>query len=296
MNKRPPFWYLLSKVQTELLYVCIAAAAIYSVSIVFKHAIPPIPLTIPTFLGTAISVILSFKLNQSYDRWWEARKIWGSIVNESRNLILQLQSFLETGNESQTRSIALRHIAWCYALARSLRDQDPLQEAAQFISDREELESYSHHRNKALALLQRNALDVAYLRQRQQLDRYSHVQLSATLANLTNCMGMAERIKATVFPITYRLFLHMIIYVFIAILTIALRDVAFYFAIPISLVIACFFFLLERTATHLQDPFANRPTDTAMTAIARTIEINVKQLIGESDVPEPCAPAGFYQN
>ncbi|WP_316809380.1 bestrophin family ion channel [Pedobacter agri] len=71
------------------------------------------PLGIPAFLGTAISVILSFKLNQSYDRWWEARKIWGSIVGDSRTFVLQLQSFLYTGNDDAILTLCFRYIAWC---------------------------------------------------------------------------------------------------------------------------------------------------------------------------------------
>ncbi|RFZ81850.1 hypothetical protein DYU05_18700 [Mucilaginibacter terrenus] len=295
LNNRPPFKYVLSKLTPEIYYVCLTSAAIYAISIAFKHAIPPVPITIPTFLGTAISIILSFKLNQSYDRWWEARKIWGSIVNDSRNLVIQLQSFVTGGNKEIIRAITYRQIAWCYALGRSLRGLDALDRLDRLV-DTNELENYKAHVNKPLALLQQNAADITELRTASHLDPFSHVQINNTQVSLTNSMGMAERIKSTVFPSTYRLFLHMIIYVFTIILTIALRDIEFYIAVPTSLIIACFFFLLERTATHLQDPFSNRPTDTAMTAIATTIEINLKQLIGEANVPEPCKPNDFYLN
>ena len=81
------------------------------------------PIAIPTFLGTAISVILSFKLSQSYDRWWEARKIWGSIFNESRNLILQLQSFVTAGNEEEIKKITCCQIAWAFSLGQTLRSR-----------------------------------------------------------------------------------------------------------------------------------------------------------------------------
>jgi len=75
---------------------------------------------------------------------------------------------------------------------------------------------------------------------------------------------------------------------------ISLRDIEGYFEIPLLLIISSAFFLLERTATHLQDPFSNKPTDTAMTAIASTIEINLKQLINEKEVPQPQQPKEFY--
>jgi putative membrane protein len=120
------------------------------------------------------------------------------------------------------------------------------------------------------------------------------VQINNTLVNFSNAMGMAERIKSTIFPTTYRLFLHFIIYVFIITLSISLRDIESYFEIPLLLIISSAFFLLEKSAKHLQDPFSNLPTDTAMTAIARTIEINIKQLINEKEIPNPQQPANFY--
>lgn len=107
-------------------------------------------------------------------------------------------------------------------------------------------------------------------------------------------MGMAERIKSTVFPQTYRLFLHFFIYMFVVILSIALTDINSFFEIPLLLVISSMFFLLEKSATHLQDPFSNEPTDTAMTTIATNIEINIKQLLGDTDVPEPLKAQSFY--
>jgi ion channel-forming bestrophin family protein len=293
LNKRVPLLYIFNKVKTELFYVLIIALCVYFITKEFIYLIPEIPYAIPTFLGTAISVILSFKLSQSYDRWWEARKIWGSIVNDSRNLVLQLQALVRKGNEQKIRTIAFRQIGWCYSLGQTLRQLNPLNGLENFISE-QDLSRIRHHKNTPLAIIQLNNQDIAELRDNNQVDSFGHVQINNTLVNLVNYMGMAERIKSTIFPVTYRLFLHMIIYLFIITLSISLRDLKSYFEIPLLLIIASFFFLLERTATHLQDPFSNKPTDTAMTAIARTIEINIKQLINETELPEPIEPAGFY--
>jgi putative membrane protein len=293
LNKRPPFKYIFSKIRSELLYVAVTALIVYYITNRFEHLIPEIPLTIPTFLGTAISVILSFKLSQSYDRWWEARKIWGSIVNDSRNLILQLQSFIAKENTATIKRIAYRQIAWCHSLGQTLRQLNSTANIDRYLNE-SDIRSLDQHSNKPLGILQLNTADLHRLRDSGHLDIFSHVQLNSTMVNLTNWMGMAERIKSTVFPVTYRLFLHMIIYVFIITLSIALRNVAGYFEIPLLLIIASFFFLLESTATHLQDPFSNKPTDTAMTAIATTIEINIKQLLNETDVPQPHQPNDYY--
>jgi len=292
LNKRPPFSYIMNKIWKELIYVSITTLVVYRITSSFAHLIPEIPLTIPTFLGTAISVILSFKLSQSYDRWWEARKIWGGIVNDSRNLVLQLQSFANN-NQEMIKRIAYRQIAWCYSLGQSLRGQDPVSHVNSYLND-QDIQVLEKHNNKPLGILKLNNTDISQLRDQSELDAFSHVQLNNTMVNLTNWMGMAERIKTTVFPVTYRLFLHMIIYVFVITLSIALRNVAGYFEIPLLLIITSFFFLLESTATYLQDPFSNKPTDTPVTAIARNIEINIKQLLDDTDVPEPHHPTDFY--
>lgn len=295
LNTRPPFSYLFNKIKLELTYVAAITMLVYFLATTFKHLIPDLPLPIPVFLGTSMSVILSFKLSQSYDRWWEARKIWGSIVNDSRNLILQLQAFIKPGNDDVIKQIAYRHMAWCYCLGQTLRGLDPLEGLARFLSPAD-IAGLERHNNKPLAILQLNNRDIAQLHADAQVDTFSNIQLNNTMVNFTNQMGMTERIKSTVFPVTYRIFLHMIIYVFIVSLTIALRHVEAYIQLPLLLIITSFFFLLERTATLLQDPFSNRPTDTAMTAIATTIEINIKQLLNEPEVPQPHQPNDFYLN
>src|SRR5688572_5358587 len=126
LNKHIPVRFIFQKVKWEIIYVLVIALIVYYVTKQFRDVIPVMPLSIPAFLGTAISVILSFKLSQSYDRWWEARKIWGSIVNDSRTLVLQLQSFLAAGNDQAIEAIARRHIAWCYSLGQNLRGLNPI--------------------------------------------------------------------------------------------------------------------------------------------------------------------------
>lgn len=295
LDKKMPLLYIFNKIRTELVYVLLIALLVHSITNRFIYIVPEIPLAIPTFLGTAMSVILSFKLGQSYDRWWEARKIWGTIVNESRNFILQLQALVSEGNNDEIRLIAFRQIAWSYSLGQSLRQLEPTTGLDKYLS-RPDLDAIAHHRNIPLAILKLNNDSIARLYRQAQLDRFAHIQLSSTLANLTNAMGMAERIKSTVFPVTYRLFLHLAIYLFIVLLSVSLRGLESYIEIPLLLVISALFFLLERTATLLQDPFSNAPTDTAMTAIATTIETNIKQLVGEENLPEQAKPAEFYIN
>lgn len=292
LNKRIPISYILNKVKYDLIIVLSVSLSALFVTNRYQELLPEMPLTIPAFIGTAISILLSFKLSQSYDRWWEARKVWGAIVNDSRSLVIQLQSLTSKGNDEKIKKIAFRQIAWCYSLGQSLRELNPTDNLDGFISE-EDLKEIKKHNNKPLALLQLNASDIKQLKETNQLDIFSQLQLDNTLVRLCDSQGKSERIKTTVFPVTYRLFLHAIIYLFVVTLAIALR-VDGLFEIPLLVAISSAFFLLEKSATHMQDPFENRPTDTAMTAIAKTIEINIKQLLKESEIPKPHQQDNFH--
>ena len=293
LNKRIPITYILNKVKYDLVYVLIVSLLVHFVTARYQELLPKMPLTVPAFIGTAMSILLSFKLSQSYDRWWEARKIWGAIVNDSRSFVIQLQSLIAKGNEPMVKKIAFRQIAWCYSLGQSLRGMNPMENLEKYISS-EDIEEIKKHNNKPLALLNLHAKDLKGLKENNQLEIFSQLQFDNTLVRLCDAQGKSERIITTVFPVTYRLFLHGIIYLFVVTLSISLNDVAGYFEIPLLLLISAAFLLLEKSATHMQDPFENKPTDTPMTAIARTIEINIKQLLKETEIPQPHQPAKFY--
>ena len=293
LDKNIPFTYIFNKIKNELLIVTAISLATYFLTQKYLHIIPELPITIAAFIGTAISVLLSFKLSQSYDRWWEARKIWGAIVNDSRTFVMQLQTFLSSGNDEHIRRIAFRHIAWLYSLGQSLRGQNPTDNIGTLLSN-DDMLALAGHNNKPLAILHLNAQHLSKLNDAEQLHLLSLIQINNTMVNFSNQMGMCERIKSTVFPATYRKFLHWMIYLFTITLSIALRGIESYFELPMLLAISGAFFLLERSATHLQDPFSNLPTDTAVTTITRNIEINIKQLLNEKEIPQPVLPHKFY--
>jgi putative membrane protein len=292
LEARIPIRYIVRKARRDALWVLVIAGLVELVVHFHGDYLPKIPMALPLVLGTAISLLLSFKLNQSYDRWWEARKIWGAIVNDSRTLVRQALSFTD-GNVELVRGLTHRQIAWCYCLGQSLRGLDWKWGSVEHLSTAELAEA-AEHSNKPLALLQFHARDVAQLARNGQLSDYQRIAVDATLTRLTDSMGMAERIRNTVFPKTYRLFLHATIYLFITMLSIALAEVKGTWQVILTALIAIPFLLLEKTAKHMQDPFANRPTDTSMTAIARTIDINLRNLVGEQEIPDPWPADDYY--
>ena len=293
LSYRAPVAFLLKDIALDLLIIATMVGIVGFLDAYFENVLPVLPFNIAAFMGTALSIILSFKVGQSYDRWWEARKIWGAIVNDSRSWLLQLQGFLPASQEAFVHHMAYRQMAWCWSLGQSLRKLDPIKGLEAYLSP-EECRRLGNHANVPLAILQLQMEDLRQLRAQQDLHVFEHIQLDDTLVRLCASMGKAERIKSTVFPTTYRILLHVVLYCFAVCLILALSAVPIYWGFPLIMAIVAAFLLLERSAYYLQDPFENRPTDTAMSAIARTIEINLKQLLEEREVPAPLEAEQFY--
>ena len=288
-----PFSYIFDKVKYQFFIVVIAAAAFDLLPLVLEDRVWNIPINIATTLGIAISILLSFKIGQSYDRWWEARKIWGAIVNDSRSLVMQLQLYLDPGHPA-LRRMAYRQIAWCYALTRSLREQDPFADLDGLLPA-DEIDALRRHRNVPLGILGLQTATAKQLASESGLDNFSRLQIDETLVRLTASMGKCERIKNTVFPTNYRKGLHVAIYLFVIFLILSQPfQLPIVIEVGIVVLISLVFFYLEKAAYLLQDPFEDLPTDTPMTAISRTIDINLRQLLGETELPEPAREEEFF--
>jgi len=119
INRRVPFKFLLNGIKVQLFTVALLGVTFG----LLPYYAPDISIHIATTLGIAISILLSYKINQFYNRWWEAHTIWGAIVNDSRSLILQLQLYVKTENVDVAK-ISHYQIGWCRALERALRRQD----------------------------------------------------------------------------------------------------------------------------------------------------------------------------
>lgn len=293
INRRTPIRFLLNEIKFPLLAVALLGAVFGTLSRQFPDHVPDITIQIATTLGIAISILLSYKINQSYNRWWEARTIWGAIVNDSRSLILQLQLYMEHDN-GQIRKIAYYQIAWCSVLERSLRKQEVWSGLEDLLSD-EDLSAIRRHSNIPLAISQLQTRVVKELYGENLVSEFARLQIERTLANLVASMGRNERIKNTVFPPTFGQILHIAIYLFAIFLSLSSSfQLNIVFQVIILTSVSMMFFLLEMMAHRLQDPFSNSPTDTPMTALSRTIEINIRQLLSERVIPKPVEPRGFY--
>lgn len=286
------------RILRDLRFPLIIVVVYMSTLSIIDHYLPlqelHIPLGLITVPGTVIALLLGFRTNSAYDRWWEARIIWGSIVNDSRTWLRQLMTFIhfekkETTEFKLIEELGLRQVAWNYALTRHLRKQDPLTDVAGLISEEEatELKGKFNVPN-ALLFTQAEKLKDAY--NRNLVDAYQLVQLDRTLTLLTESMGRCERIKNTVFPSSYSLLVDLLIYLWILFLPFGLVDTIGYFLIPTTTSLAFSFLVIDRVAVYMQDPFENMPSDTPMNTLSKVIEINIKQELGIKEIPEPNLP------
>jgi putative membrane protein len=291
LEKRIPLTYWFKMLRFDMLIVGVFSSVVFIMSLYLQHL--TIPFSIVAFLGTAISLLLSFKLSQSYDRWWEARKIWGAIVNDSRSFVVQIKNFSDGAAPDTVRRMGFRQMGWCYVLGNDLRRLESLETAKEFISQ-EELKVLETSRNRALTLLDFHNKDLLELHKSKLVNDFQQMQIDSTIVRLCASMGKAERIKNTFFPKTYRMTLHFFIYIFLISLSLSLTDLHNIVEIPFMMVISLPFFMLEKIALTIQDPFENKPADTPVTSIARTIEINLRQLLDEKEIPKKIVSDTYY--
>jgi len=249
-----------------------------------------LPLPVTAILGTAVSLLLAFRTSQSYDRWWEARKVWGAIVNDSRTFTRQVIQFVPESKQDEIKAFAERQIMWTYALGESLRRQ-PFSEKVKAYIQANNIQAT----NIPNALIDAHALQIKRLAKEGVLTEFQVMQLNTTIASFCNSMGMCERIKNTVFPRAYSLLLHTLIYVFTMLLPFGLDDSKIVVEIALTILIPIIFISIEKTAILMQDPFENSPVDIPVTALAQTIETNIRQMIGENVSPAKQDNNLYYQ-
>jgi len=285
-----PLTYIFGKIKTELLFVIAYSIGIVILYQNFHVTRISIPIAIPALLGTIISLLLAFRTNQAYDRWWEARIIWGAIVNDSRSIARQITSFTENTYETEEiekfkERFIKRQIAWCYALSQVLRGFSATKGLERYLS-KAELQYVKDQKNVTVALLELHAKDLKIALREGWINKYQQIQIDQTITALCNHMGGSERIKNTVFPVTYSKYINMSIHLFIVLLPFGLIEYFGYMEVPLVVALATFFLLVEKMAVHLQDPFENKPTDTPTTTICRTIERDLFQMLNESKLYE----------
>lgn len=317
VNRHYHIWSTIRWSKTPLLN-----ALFYSAAVIVLYEISGIPFSLPwqpiSVIGIAVAFYLGFKNNSSYDRAWEARKIWGAIINDSRSLAMGILS-LPSPNVSQEwkREFIFHHLAWVIALKHSMRKMktwehggkvenlvftpyyreegmrglDP--ELEKYLS-KTQIEKLKAYTNIPFQLLKNQSLELKNLEEEGGITEYKHVWLQQLLTKLSDDQGMSERIKNSPFPRQYASTGLFINYIFCALIPFGLLDIFtqssmlhYWLTVPFSTVIIWIFFLVDRIGDYSENPFEGAYNDVPISSITRVIEIDLLELLGEKDVPEP---------
>ena len=263
-----------------------------------------IPWQLVSILGVAVSFYVGFKNSSSYNRFSEARQLWGGIVNRSRNWTMLVLANTEPARAALTpeqiqcqRRLVYRQLAWVNALRLHLRRQSARlweNEVAIFLSPAENAYLQTMANPPAqLLLLQSRALREA----KGLFDPLQHRTLLEDLRELTNLQGGCERIKNTPFPRQYAFSSLAFVWLFVALLPLGVQGEFeklghghYWLTVPFSMLVSWVFVTIELVGHISEDPFENRMNDVPMTALCRTIEIDLRQMLGEITLRHPVQP------
>lgn len=243
-----------------------------------------------TVLGTALSIFLGFRNNAAYERWWEARKLWGQLVFEIRNLARAVLSLIPQ-ESGQVRPLLMESLAFCHYLRGSLRSVDASPEARQFIGDA--VETFARAVNKPDAVLRSMQQRLAVLKQTGKIEAIDFRILDERICAMAAVQAGCERISSTPLPFTYSLLLHRFAYWFCLLLPFGLVSVAGWASPLFTALVVYSFFGLDALSEELEDPFGTGTNDLALDALCRIDEISVFEALGEA-APLPLA-ADNYQ-
>ncbi|WP_410478727.1 bestrophin family protein [Pedobacter frigidisoli] len=272
--------------QVDLIMIASCTAAYFVREYLIAHHFV-IPTIIPTVLGTAIAFFIGFNNNQAYDRWWEARKIWGALVNDSRSFARALINYVDE-DEAAVKRMVFRHIAFLYALKASLRGT--VDEIYIKYLPEEDLKEIAKHNNAHNAILNIQSRDLQKLSKANAIDGFRFMEINEMLVRFSDSMGMSERIKNTIFPTTYSYLTKVFIWLFVVTFTLVISQDAGPASIFLGWLIGFVFVSTQVNGMSLVDPFENNSAGVPLNSITRTIEINLLQMLEETDVPDPVKP------
>jgi len=242
--------------------------------------LPALPLAV---IGGAIGIFVSFRTNSCYARWWEGRQLWGRIVNASRQLASQVIASVPA---EEAKQVVRLQIAYVHVLRCALRDQDPFaDEKVIEWTDEEDRAAWKRDRNPASAILHRQREILVRVANEGKLPELRLLAIDNSQATLLDAQGGCERIKKTPFPRGYAFISERLVVAFGMLLPFAMVKDLGWFALPINLLVCGAFALISEAGRVLEDPFTLFYNGLPLAAISTTIELNLRQRLGELDVP-----------
>ena len=291
----------------ELTVSVVTASAAYALVEIGQVKEAVLPFAPIAMLGTAMAILLAFRNNTSYSRWWEASTLWQTIHTQSRIFARLVVTFVDSHKHAPNhdparaahfqRSMINRQIAWANALRLSLRGQKDWSEIQAYLSD-DEYQTMLKQENKPGYLMLQHGRSIYEAMANGTLQGFDSFQLENALAQLTAQEGMAKRLKTTPVPRQYDYFTRLFVYLLILLLPFGLLSILpggqAWLAIPFSLLLSFVFAILERIGAVNEHPFENRITDVPLTAICRNIERDLLATRGQEQLPPALTPQDGY--
>ncbi|UYQ95479.1 hypothetical protein MKQ68_10245 [Chitinophaga horti] len=307
----------------KMLLLSIIPTALYYFAGCFWLGIPWVPVAL---LGTATAFISGFRNTQTYNRTWEARQIYGAIVNSSRSLGIMLRDFIRTPDSAVHRDLFYRHFAWLTTMRYQLRESKPwenvktkpynreylhfynvaewdgkLEEALQPFISEEELHRVLATKNRATQLLAAQSAALKALNEKGLITEFAYVSLEAQLKDLFDHQGKAERIKNFPYPRQYssiNLFFTNTLCFLLPLgfigefskLVDKYGSEAIWLTVPFAVLSGWVFLVLEQVGECTENPFEGSANDVPITQISRNIEIDMREMLGETELPPAIQP------
>lgn len=247
---------------------------------------PALPLTI---FGTALALVLGFRVNSAYQRWWEGRILWGAMVNVSRSFARAVLAFLpdDAAARALAHQLVVRHVAYVHVLRRQLRRLDVTDEMRRVLGEGDHPELA--RRNPANGVLEGSGRLIAGAQRQGWIDTIQQSRIESMLVDMANAQGGMERIKNTPLPAQYRAFPKYFTRLFCILLPVGLVE-TLGIATPVGSAAAGFMYLaVLQIGDDLVDPFGNDVHDLPLDSITTVIEADMNQAIG-LPAPPPVEP------
>lgn len=227
--------------------------------------------------GFIISMVLVFRINTAYDRWWEGRKLWGALINNSRNLAIKLDAIVPADDEKARTELHLLISNFPFALKEHLRNNVTNEDIKFTARLREDAYTQvSHKPNFIVKHLTAHALDLC---KKNGPTHNDYLIVSENINQLTDICGGCERIKRTPIPYSYSIFIKKIIFLYIITMPVAFGLTIGYWAVPIVIIMFYAFASLEIISEEIEDPFGTDSNDLPTDEMSVRIKENIREIL-----------------
>lgn len=290
-------WLLLFTLKGSIVSIIwkrvVAMMLLATAVVLAEHRLPlsgvglgAVPLTL---VGLTLAIFLGFRNSVAYERWWEARTLWGELLIVVRNLARQTLSFPDDLPAPRKRELVHGLVAYAHALRHMLRGSHPAQDLARWLPA-DAAACLMASRNPPNLLLGDLGQAYARLRREGRLDSILLADIDAQLTRLSYIGGGCERIRSTPIPFAYILLLHRTVYIYCFLLPFCLVG-SIGWVTPVMVgVLSYTFFGLDALGEQIEEPFDRLPNNLPLDALCRSIEISAGELLGDKDLPPPLAP------